>query len=125
GKMGGQKLSVEQISGHNTPQDCWIVVDNQVWHVTDFLDEHPGGSTSRCQCLQGQTGLMNAVILKYAGRDATKAYSEVHTPRVIKTNLPPEKNKGILDESTVNEEWAKEPQNVTPAVIGEKPPLQT
>lgn len=68
---------------------------------------------------------MNAVILKYAGRDATKAYSEVHTPRVIKTNLLPEKHKGILDESTVNEEWAKEPQNETPAVIGEKPPLQT
>lgn len=41
-----QKLSVQQIAQHNTPEDCWIVVDNQVWDVTDFLDEHPGGSTS-------------------------------------------------------------------------------
>ena len=46
--MGDQKLlSVQQISGHNTPEDCWIVVDNQVWDVTDFLEEHPGGSTSK------------------------------------------------------------------------------
>ena len=46
--MGDQKLlSAKQISEHNTPEDCWIVVDNQVWDVTDFLDEHPGGSTSK------------------------------------------------------------------------------
>jgi L-lactate dehydrogenase (cytochrome) len=45
--MGDQKLlSVQQVSEHNTPEDCWIVVDNQVWDVTDFLEEHPGGSTS-------------------------------------------------------------------------------
>lgn len=39
-------LSVQQISEHKTPDDCWIVVDKQVWDVTDFLDEHPGGSSS-------------------------------------------------------------------------------
>lgn len=64
--------------------------------------------------------------MKYAGRDATKAYSEVHTPGVIKTNLPPEKHKGLLDESTVNEEWAKQPQESPQAVHDAgKPPLQT
>lgn len=45
--MAEQKLlSAQQISEHKTPEDCWIVVDNQVWDVTDFLDEHPGGSAS-------------------------------------------------------------------------------
>lgn len=44
--MTDQKVSVQQIVGHNTPEDCWIVVDKQVWDVTDFLEEHPGGSTS-------------------------------------------------------------------------------
>lgn len=44
--MTGKKVSAQQIVGHNTPEDCWIVVDKQVWDVTDFLDEHPGGSTS-------------------------------------------------------------------------------
>ena len=44
--MTDKKVSVQQIVGHNTPEDCWIVVDKQVWDVTDFLEEHPGGSTS-------------------------------------------------------------------------------
>jgi len=45
--MADQKLlSAQQISTHNSPDDCWVVVDNQVWDVTDFLEEHPGGSTS-------------------------------------------------------------------------------
>lgn len=39
-------ISVQQVSGHNTPDDCWIVVDKQVWDVTDFLEEHPGGPAS-------------------------------------------------------------------------------
>jgi L-lactate dehydrogenase (cytochrome) len=48
--MAGRKLlSTQQVSEHKTPEDCWIVVDNQVWDVTDFLDEHPGGSTSTNQ----------------------------------------------------------------------------
>jgi cytochrome b involved in lipid metabolism len=45
--MADQKLlSTQQISTHNSPDDCWLVVDKQVWDVTDFLEEHPGGSTS-------------------------------------------------------------------------------
>lgn len=40
-------LSTEQISQHSSPDDCWIVVDNQVWDMTDFLEEHPGGPTGK------------------------------------------------------------------------------
>ena len=35
---------------------CWVVINGQVYDVTDFLDEHPGGA---------------AIILKYGGKDAT------------------------------------------------------
>ena len=67
------------------------------------------------------------VILKYAGRDATKAYSEVHSPSVIKSQLPPEKHIGLLDESTINDDWVKEPPSTNPQVVleHEKPPLET
>ena len=41
-----KSLSTQQVAGHNTPNDCWIVVENHVWDVTDFLEEHPGGSAS-------------------------------------------------------------------------------
>ncbi|PWY87546.1 hypothetical protein BO70DRAFT_196425 [Aspergillus heteromorphus CBS 117.55] len=106
------RLSARQISQHKTPEDCWIVVDNQVWDVTEFLEEHPGGST---------------IILKYAGRDATQPYSEVHAPSVITANLSPEKNMGTLDESTIDDEWVKQTPSENPQVIlqNEKPPLDT
>lgn len=39
-------VSVEEISKHNTPEDCWIVVDGKVWDITEFAPEHPGGGES-------------------------------------------------------------------------------
>jgi cytochrome b involved in lipid metabolism len=42
----GNLISVEEISKHNTPEDCWIVVDGKVWDITDFAPEHPGGGES-------------------------------------------------------------------------------
>jgi len=45
--MAEDKLvSVEEIVKHNTPGDCWIVVDGKVWDITDFAPEHPGGGES-------------------------------------------------------------------------------
>lgn len=65
--------------------------------------------------------------MKYAGRDATKAYNEVHSPSMIRKNLQPEKLKGILDTSTINDEWLKEPptENARVMLDNEKPPLET
>lgn len=31
------------ISTHNGPDDCWIVVDGAVYDVTDWIKDHPGG----------------------------------------------------------------------------------
>ena len=42
----GNLVSVEEISKHNTPEDCWIVVDGKVWDITEFAPEHPGGGES-------------------------------------------------------------------------------
>lgn len=36
----------QEIATHNSPSDCWIVVDNQVWDVSEFVSEHPGGPAS-------------------------------------------------------------------------------
>lgn len=68
-----------------------------------------------------------AVILKYAGKDATKAYSDIHPPNTIKDNLEPDKFKGTLDTSTIDDEWLKEPPTENPKLVDshEKPPLNT
>ena len=39
-------LSTEEIAKHNSIDDCWIVVDGQVWDLTEFAPEHPGGAGS-------------------------------------------------------------------------------
>lgn len=42
----GRLLSVQEIGKHNTSSDCWLVINGQVWDLTDFLEQHPGGSAS-------------------------------------------------------------------------------
>ncbi|KAB8670396.1 hypothetical protein FH972_026309 [Carpinus fangiana] len=45
--MGAKRIAVDEISQHASPEDCWIVVDGDVWDMTDFAPNHPGGPSSR------------------------------------------------------------------------------
>ena len=42
-----------------------------------------------------------AVILRYAGKDATAAYDEIHAPGILEESLSSDKFKGLLDQSEV------------------------
>ncbi|KAK5171838.1 uncharacterized protein LTR77_003474 [Saxophila tyrrhenica] len=111
--MEFQKLiSTQEIKKHNHTQDCWIVIEDAVWDVTAFAPEHPGGAN---------------FLLKYGGHDATKGYSEYHSPSVVKDNLPLECFKGNLDRSTIDSSWA--PVVAENAALkveeGEKTPLSS
>lgn len=112
--MAPRQISVSEISEHDKDTDCWIVVDGQVWDITNFAPEHPGGP---------------GIIYKYAGRDATRVYSENHSPSIIKNGLPAAALKGSLDTATITEAWSKplpdETPRSKPASSAEKPPLQS
>ncbi|KAH9944576.1 glyoxylate dehydrogenase [Amylocystis lapponica] len=82
-------LTGPEVAKHASRESCWIIVHGKVYDVTEFLDEHPGGSR---------------IILKYAGKDATEAYEPIHPPDAITTNLPIEKHLGLVDASTVARE---------------------
>lgn len=58
------KISKSELSKHNNDKDCWVSIDNKVYDLTDFLDEHPAGPQS---------------ILDLAGKDATEIFDSVHT----------------------------------------------
>ncbi|KAK4575237.1 hypothetical protein LTR86_001089 [Recurvomyces mirabilis] len=110
--MSRQSLvTVEEIKKHNSPDDCWIVVDGKVWDITDFAPEHPGG---------GQ------IIWKHAGRDATTSYSEIHAPSLLPSTLGPTKLKGAVDTQTITDEWQRPPPKATTELqLHEKPPLRS
>ncbi len=53
-------LTVEEISKHGSEVDCWLIINNSVYDVSQYLILHPGGKDR---------------IIPYCGQDATSAYS--------------------------------------------------
>ncbi|EKM53383.1 uncharacterized protein PHACADRAFT_259730 [Phanerochaete carnosa HHB-10118-sp] len=103
-------LTGPEVAKHNSRESCWIIVHGKVYDVTDFLDEHPGGSR---------------IILKYAGQDATEAYEPIHPPDAITTNLPVSKHLGVIDASTVVKavKEVTEEEKARQAALAARPPL--
>uniref|UniRef100_A0A3B3SF03 Cytochrome b5 n=1 Tax=Paramormyrops kingsleyae TaxID=1676925 RepID=A0A3B3SF03_9TELE len=53
---------LSEVEEHKSPHNCWIVINNKVYDVTKFLEEHPGGVEVLCE---------------HAGGDATENYEDV------------------------------------------------
>ncbi|KAG4101488.1 Flavocytochrome c [Neocallimastix lanati (nom. inval.)] len=66
-------ISVEEVSKHNTEDDCWVIINGNVLNMTHFLNEHPGGK--------------NAILL-YAGKDASNEFNMIHQFDVIEKYAP-------------------------------------
>ena len=45
----------DEVRQHTSPGDLWLVIDNKVYDVSQWMDEHPGG---------------DFVLLQEAGKDA-------------------------------------------------------
>lgn len=79
-----QTVSKEELKKHNTPDDCWIVIDAKVYDVTKFLKSHPGGEL---------------VITDLAGGDVTKQFYELHRRSVLH-KFGPKLLVGVLEGAT-------------------------
>jgi len=44
--MAPKSIPVDEVTKHNSENDLWTVVDGQVFDLTEFAPEHPGGSDS-------------------------------------------------------------------------------
>lgn len=46
--MAGQsQVEASEVELHSSSTDCWIVVNGEVWDVTEFLVDHPGGANGK------------------------------------------------------------------------------
>jgi cytochrome b involved in lipid metabolism len=60
----------DEISLHNNENDCWLIINNRVYNITDYLDKHRGGKK---------------LLLHYGGKDATKEFNRLnHTKKAQK-----------------------------------------
>lgn len=59
-------ITSEELAKHVTEDDCWIVIDDEVWNVTEFMRVHPGG-LQPLDCADGKdaTALFRAVHPTY------------------------------------------------------------
>ncbi|OCB88868.1 hypothetical protein A7U60_g3963 [Sanghuangporus baumii] len=87
-----RQIPFSEVQKHNTRESCWVVINGQVYDATSILDTHPGGT---------------AVLLKNAGKDATKAFVPIHPPGAL-SMLPPEAHLGPVDPATLPKEAAEQ-----------------
>ncbi|XP_031766913.1 cytochrome b5-like [Galleria mellonella] len=57
-----REISFAEIKKHNNEKSVWIVIHNDVYDVTSYLGEHPGGEDA---------------LLEVAGKDGTQNFEDV------------------------------------------------
>lgn len=56
----GNSIGLDVVAQHNSSSDCWVVVNQKVYNVTNFLALHPAGPDK---------------IIPFCGKDATDAFN--------------------------------------------------
>ncbi|KAK6359760.1 hypothetical protein TWF696_000899 [Orbilia brochopaga] len=83
--MADKQFTVSDVAAHKTPEDgMYIIIDTNVYNITDFVDEHPGGKK---------------ILARVAGKDATKQFWKYHNEGVLKKYSPKLKVGTLKEES--------------------------
>ncbi|KAI9643506.1 hypothetical protein NHQ30_008125 [Ciborinia camelliae] len=62
-------FSQSDVASHNKPDDLYIIVDEDVYDLTKFQDDHPGGKK---------------ILTRVAGKDASKQFWKYHNEGILK-----------------------------------------
>ncbi|XP_028163963.1 cytochrome b5 [Ostrinia furnacalis] len=56
------EISISEVKKHKSKKSLWMIIHNDVYDVTKFLEEHPGGEDT---------------LLENAGKDGTQPFEDV------------------------------------------------
>jgi cytochrome b involved in lipid metabolism len=87
-------ITTTELAKHNTQHDIWIVINGEVYNVTQFQHVHPGGAKSNAVSIMPsfvfRTKLKVCVVVlsSVAGKDATKKFDKYHRRALLDTYKP-------------------------------------
>ena len=61
---GDRQVTRAELQQHNTFEDCWVIIRNKVYDISEWKDRHPGGPF---------------VARMFAGKDATAEFGDFHS----------------------------------------------
>ncbi|KAI1636142.1 acyl-CoA dehydrogenase NM domain-like protein [Biscogniauxia mediterranea] len=64
-----QTFTKSDVASHNKGDSLWIIIDDDVYDLTKFQDEHPGGKK---------------ILTRVAGKDASKQFWKYHNEGILK-----------------------------------------
>jgi len=64
----GKTFTREEVAKHNSKNDLWLIIDDEVYDLTKFVNVHPGGAEA---------------LIDYAGKEATEAFYGLHRQEVL------------------------------------------
>ncbi|KAH7856336.1 hypothetical protein Vadar_000259 [Vaccinium darrowii] len=104
-------FSFAEVSSHNNPKDCWVIVNAKVYNVTNFLTDHPGGEE---------------VLLAHVGKDASEEFEdaghgsvarlmldEFYVGEIDQSSTMPTKKAHIATPKQPRDNEEKSPDNIT------------
>ncbi|MBS3083493.1 cytochrome b5 domain-containing protein [Candidatus Pacearchaeota archaeon] len=67
-----RKISLAEISSHNTGNDCWVGYDGKVYDVTSFLSVHPGSAEAIIPHCGTSSEFTNAFVRQHGTSKVSK-----------------------------------------------------
>ena len=88
-----------EVAKHTDSSDLWIIINNKVYNVSAFLNEHPGGEEA---------------LMEQAGQDGTEPFEDIGHSSDARQIMETYKIGELVEE-----EWTKESANDLSAVFAE------
>ena len=63
-----ETYTMEEVNQHNTETDCWVVIDNKVYDISEFVSQHQGGKQ---------------FLVSVGGDDITYYFYELHRKEIL------------------------------------------